>query len=357
MTYQTAELYLSCLVRKHCKKATMIQRSTQTWQTLRWQDELSSLITDPSQLMTLLELDPNSTTAQQVTASHFPLRTTRSFVERMEKGNWHDPLLQQILPIDAENNIVTGYVNDPLGEQVCNAQRGIIHKYAGRLLMVTTPQCAVNCRYCFRRAFDYKTNTLSRKEWEEALQYIAENDSIEEVILSGGDPLVASDKQITWLVNAIENIPHVMRLRFHSRLPIVLPQRINDDFLHTFKHTRLQLIMVTHSNHPNELDEHVHHALNLLAQQNFTLLNQAVLLKGINDTAAIQIALSKSLFKMGVLPYYLHLLDKIQGAAHFDMPLKTAQELHSNMRANLPGYLVPKLVKEVAGANAKVTIA
>lgn len=353
----TIYIRISAHLSAYRKKASMIHRTTPTWQTLSWQEQLSSLITDVTQLIAQLELDPHCNQAKCVIDNAFPLRTTHSFVERMQKGDWNDPLLLQILPIKAENTLAEGFCNDPLSERTCNNNKGIIHKYFGRLLMVTTPQCAVNCRYCFRREFDYKSNTLSRKEWQQALEYIEATPSIDEVILSGGDPLVASDAQLNWLIRALENIPHVQRLRIHSRLPIVLPNRINHEFSRIFENTRLQLIMVTHTNHPNELDSTVHQALKRLTQTNFTLLNQAVLLKGINDKSEIQIELSKKLFKMGVLPYYLHLLDKIQGAAHFDCSVMEAKKLHDAMRSQLPGYLVPKLVREVAGANAKETIA
>lgn len=335
----------------------MIHRTSHAWQPLSWQEELSSLITDPQELITLLKLDTRDMSNAQKACLSFPLRTTRSFVSKMKPGDWNDPLLKQILPTGEELITHQGYSSDPLNEKACNTQKGVIHKYFGRLLMITTPQCAVNCRYCFRREFDYQDNTLSRSQWQDALAYIASNETIEEVILSGGDPLTASDRQIEWLIDALEDIPHVLRLRIHSRLPIVLPQRITQSLCTIFSKTRLQLIMVTHCNHPNEIDDEVKKAIHALSNQQFTLLNQAVLLAQINDHPSTQIALSKHLFTIGVLPYYLHLLDKVSGAAHFDVSETRARQLHNEMRARLPGYLVPKLVKELPGGYAKETLA
>lgn len=334
----------------------MIQRTIPTWQSLSWQEELSSLITDPAQLITQLEL-PESLLEQATLAnSLFPLRATSSYVARIQKGDINDPLLRQILPIGAERSSPAGYSADPLEEEAFNPAPGVIHKYHGRLLLVSASQCAINCRYCFRRHFDYQANTPSRAQWQESLAYIRSNPSIDEVILSGGDPLAVSDKQLAWLVEQIESIPHVARLRIHSRLPIVLPNRITSDLVNCLKNSRLQCVMVVHSNHPNEIDQQVEKQLQQLRTAEITLLNQSVLLKGVNDSASCLVSLSKRLFQCGILPYYLHLLDKVAGASHFDVSGTQALALHKELLATLPGYLVPKLVREVPHATSKTPV-
>jgi EF-P beta-lysylation protein EpmB len=248
-------------------------------------------------------------------------------------------------------------MRNPVGESGATIpRRGIIHKYHGRVLLIVSSGCAVNCRYCFRRHFPYNENQNSRQQWREALQYICADSTIEEVILSGGDPLVATDEQLRQLIAQIAAIPHVQRLRIHSRLPVVIPARVTDTLLDAITHTDMQTIMVVHCNHANEIDESVATALMALRRRNITTLNQAVLLAGINDTLETQLALCRRLFAAGALPYYLHLLDKVQGAAHFDVPESRALLLLTELSARLPGYLVPKLVREMVGANSKIDL-
>jgi len=248
-----------------------------------------------------------------------------------------------------------GYSTDPVGETgAANPRRGVIHKYHGRVLLIVSGGCAVNCRYCFRRHFPYSANQNSRQQWRDALQLIRDDDSIEEVILSGGDPLVAIDEQLQALVAQIAAIAHVRRLRIHTRLPVVIPARITDTLLDAITHPRLQTVMVIHCNHANEIDDSVAAALAAMRRRDITLLNQSVLLADINDNLEAQLALCQRLFATGVLPYYLHLLDKVQGAAHFDVPEQRARMLLSELTARLPGYMVPKLVREIAGADSKV---
>ena len=242
---------------------------------------------------------------------------------------------------------------DPLQETGHIPHRGIIHKYNGRVLLIASGGCAVNCRYCFRRHFPYSDNRNSRSEWQEALDYIRSDNSIEEVILSGGDPLIMDDAQLTELTNRIADIAHVKRLRIHSRLPIVIPDRVTEELLDAICPQNVQTVMVLHCNHANEIDEHVTEAIFALRRRDVIVLNQAVLLRSINDNVLAQIALSQSLFSAGALPYYLHMLDKVKGAAHFDIGEAEAQALVQELSAHLPGYMVPKLVREISGGRAK----
>lgn len=334
----------------------MIPKTIPTWQQLSWQEELNCLITDPSTLFSQLKLDESFLESAKKSAAAFPLRATMSYVKRIEPENIDDPLLKQILPIGLEMETVEGFVDDPLEELHTNKVKGLIHKYHGRVLLIAASQCAIHCRYCFRRHFDYSNNTPSRREWHEALQYIASDDSIEEVILSGGDPLALSDKQLQWLIQEIANISHVSRLRVHSRLPVVLPSRMTDHLMEILVSTPLHVVLVIHSNHAQELDTDVIESLVRVAKFNITLLNQTVLLRGVNDHAETLAALSKKLFSAKVLPYYLHLPDKVSATSHFDVSESQALSLYQNLLATLPGYLVPKLVKEVPNIPSKVPI-
>ena len=279
----------------------------------------------------------------------FPLRVTRSYAARMAKGNLADPLLLQVLPQVREALAVPGYGADPVGDRAAAALPGLLHKYAGRVLLLATGACAIHCRYCFRREFPYGEFQLTRQREADALAYIAADPSIEEVILSGGDPLVLGDERLEGLVRALESIPHLTRLRIHSRLPVVLPSRITDGLLRVLGRSRLQPVLVIHANHARELDSEVAAGLRRLAETGVALLNQTVLLKGINDRPETLAELSRRLFGLGVQPYYLHVLDKAAGTAHFDLPEEKALDLHSALRRRLPGYLVPRLVREEAG--------
>jgi len=336
----------------------MIPRTGPSWQsesTLSWQQQLQSVITDPKELLHLLELDPNLNHAATLASRQFPLRAPHAFVDRMERGNPNDPLLMQVLPIQEELIAQSGYSADPLLEQG-NQQAGLIQKYHGRVLLLVNGHCAVNCRYCFRRHFPYEDNRLNKTQWLEVIEQIKSDSTVEEVIYSGGDPLASSDRQLRWLTEQITAIPHIKRLRIHSRLPVVIPDRVNAECIDWLTQHDLQTIFVLHINHPNEIDHHLQAAIKRLGDAGITLLNQAVLLKGINDSAEVLKALSDQLFATGVLPYYLHLFDPVAGAAHFDVPLTEATILHDELLACLPGYLVPKLVKEIAGESSKTPV-
>ncbi|GAA6130897.1 EF-P beta-lysylation protein EpmB [Halopseudomonas sabulinigri] len=334
----------------------MIHGSSARVESASWQNLLAGSITDPRVLLTRLQLDLSLLPGALAADRDFRLRVPEPYLQRMQPGNAKDPLLLQVLPLSAELDEQPGYVSDPLGEQHSNAQPGIIHKYHGRLLLVVTAGCAINCRYCFRRHFPYDDNNLSTAEWEQALDYIRADSSINEVIYSGGDPLAANDRRLSWLTRQIADIPHIKRLRIHTRLPVVIPQRITDDLITALCGTRLPVTMVLHCNHANEVDAQMLSATAHLRQANVTLLNQAVLLRGINDNLEAQIALSEALGDNGILPYYLHLLDHVRGAAHFHCADSEAKQLVGQMLTRLPGYLVPRLVREVAGQPGKVPI-
>lgn len=325
-------------------------------QPLSWQEELSRAIRHPQELLKALELPASLLAGMEQADQLFPLRVPYPYLSRIESGNPRDPLLLQVLPCLQETRQVPGYLTDPLEEQQAIAHPGVLHKYYGRVLLIVSGACAVNCRYCFRRHFPYDDNNLSSQEWEQALTYIAGDPSIDEVILSGGDPLAVNDKRLDWLLSRIEAIPHIQRLRIHTRLPIVIPQRVTPELLERLQRSRLQKVMVVHVNHARELDEAVRQALRQVQAAGVTLLNQAVLLRGVNDEVNTLQELSKQLFSAGVLPYYLHLLDPVQGAAHFDVPDTEAVALVNSLLELLPGYLVPKLVREEPGRPSKSPI-
>jgi EF-P beta-lysylation protein EpmB len=321
-----------------------------------WQTALIQAITDPEELFSLLDLDNRQLAAAKSAAKLFPLQVPHSFVARMQKGNLNDPLLRQILPLGAELIETPGYSKDPLEEARFNPVPGLLHKYQGRVLLTIVGVCGVNCRFCFRRHFPYMENNPGSEGWDRALNYIAQDSSITEVILSGGDPLVVSDKVLQTFSEKLNHIPHIKRLRIHSRMPIVLPERISPEFLQWVSQLQQKLVLVTHCNHPQEINDAVRNAMLALDNAGVVLLNQSVLLKGINDDVGILIALSEKLFAAGIQPYYLHVLDKAQATAHFDLPLTDAQRLHWEMGQQLSGYLVPKLVCEQPGAPAKISL-
>jgi EF-P beta-lysylation protein EpmB len=322
-----------------------------------WHAALRNLVTSPEALCALLELSPDALGWSASAMQQFPLRVPRSFVARMRAGDARDPLLLQVLAGAQEMQQVPGFTADPNGETgSANPHPGIIHKYRGRVLLIVTGSCAIHCRYCFRRHFPYADNQNGRSDWPAALAYIAADDSISEVILSGGDPLMASDQQLAELVQQVAGIPHVQRLRVHTRLPVVIPERVTEGLLRALTPPRLNSTLVVHSNHANEIDTEVAAAFRRMRGADITLLNQTVLLAGINDTADAQVALSERLFTAGALPYYLHLLDRVSGAAHFEVDRAQALALHRAMAARLPGYLLPRLVQEVPGAPSKLDV-
>ncbi len=311
-----------------------------------WQQILSNLITDPRELWAELGLDDALLPAALEATKLFPLRVTRSYLNRMRKHDPRDPLLRQVLPVSEEMVKQTGYEADPLAETQFNPVPGLLHKYHGRVLVMLTEACAIHCRYCFRREFPYEDNNPGKAGWQKLFEYIRQDPAISEVILSGGDPLVVNDRTLQAFSEELVKIPHIKRLRIHTRLPIVLPERITHEFLNWIGALPLQPIMVIHANHPQEIDSQVVSALIALRQRGVTLLNQTVLLAGINDDVDTLVELNESLFAVGVLPYYLHILDKVRGTAHFDMALAAAQNIHQGLLSKLPGYLVPRLVAE-----------
>jgi EF-P beta-lysylation protein EpmB len=332
----------------------MITASTPTRQRSpsRWQADMASAITHPLELVTELGLDPALAAPAEAAGAAFRLRVPRSYVSRIRRGDPNDPLLRQILPIGAELVDAAEYTADPLGEHAALRAPGLLQKYKGRALLITTSACAVHCRYCFRREYPYSSDRLA-----EALNEIAGDPSIEEVILSGGDPLSLSDARLTSLTDSIQRIPHVRRLRVHTRQPIVLPSRVDAGLTEWLTQLRLPVVFVLHVNHANEIDADVRAACGQLRDSGVTLLNQTVLLQGVNDDATVLADLSRALFDAGVLPYYLHVLDRIRGAAHFDVPEERARVIAGQLAAQMPGYLVPRLAREIYGAPAKVTLA
>jgi EF-P beta-lysylation protein EpmB len=285
------------------------------------------------------------------------LRVPRNYVARMRMGDPADPLLRQVLPIGRELQDIADYVPDPLGEHAALRAPGLLQKYRGRALIITTSACAVHCRYCFRREFPYSEQTSDAPRWSAALSEIGRDSSIEEILLSGGDPLSLSDARLKSLTDALATIPHVRRLRVHTRQPIVLPSRVDAGLVGWLGSVRMPTVFVLHANHPNELSDDVRAACERLRASGVTLLNQSVLLRGVNDDVDVLAELSRRLFDSGVLPYYLHVLDRVRGSAHFEVPESEARVIAGELAARLPGYLVPRLVREISGAPAKVTLA
>jgi EF-P beta-lysylation protein EpmB len=332
------------------------KEATTFWQTEDWQDELKNLISHPENLGSQLGLSSQSLAAIALASHDFPVRIPEGYLKRIQLTDINHPLLKQFIPSAEELNNIAGFSQDPVEEVTKNPAPGLVHKYRGRVLLIVSSSCPVHCRYCFRRHFPYNTNRNSREQWRQALDYIRNDSSIREVIYSGGDPLSAPDHQLAWLSSELAAIPHLERLRVHTRFPIVIPQRVTDDLLRWLSTGRLLPSMVLHSNHPDELGTEVAQALTRLRTAGVTLLNQSVLLKGVNDNPATLISLSEKLYRCGVLPYYLHLLDKVKGAAHFDVPEADALAIYEAIKAELPGYLLPKLVREEAGKTSKTIL-
>jgi EF-P beta-lysylation protein EpmB len=325
-------------------------------QPTRWQAEMADAISSPEELVTALALDRSLLASAHAAAAGFRLRVPRSYVARMRRGDPTDPLLRQILPVESELQDAPDYVADPLGEHAAVRAPGLLQKYRGRALLITTSACAVHCRYCFRREFPYSEQTGEAPRWSAALAEIARDSTLEEVILSGGDPLSLSDERLKSLTDALSRIPHVRRLRIHTRQPVVLPSRVDDGLGGWLRALRLPMVFVLHANHPNEIDADVRSACERLRASGVTLLNQSVLLRDVNDDAEVLAELSRRLFDAGVLPYYLHVLDRVRGAAHFAIPDAKARALAGELASRLSGYLVPRLVRELYGAPAKVTL-
>lgn len=317
-----------------------------------WRQLWREAVTDPRELLQLLDLD-HLDARLPVGDAGFALRVPRGFVARMRRGDPADPLLLQVLPQLAELDTAAGFGPDAVGDLAARAAHGVLHKYQGRALLIASGSCAINCRYCFRRHFPYGEEIAAAAQWREALDYLRAEPGIEELILSGGDPLALSTTKLAELGDGLAGIGHVRRLRIHTRLPVVLPERVDAAFCAWLRSLPLQKVVVLHANHGNELDAGVAVACARLREAGATLLNQSVLLRGVNDDADVLAELSGRLFDCGVLPYYLHQLDRVQGAAHFEVDDTRAQALVESLRARLPGYLLPRLVREVAGGSAK----
>jgi EF-P beta-lysylation protein EpmB len=318
------------------------------WRRL-WRDA----VRDPRELLALLGLESLADRVSETAAAQFPLRVPRGFVARMRHGDAHDPLLRQVLPLDDEDRLVAGFGLDAVGDATAVTATGVLQKYNGRALLVATGACAVHCRYCFRRHFPYGDQAAARDSWGDALATIRMDTRIEEVILSGGDPLSLSTAKLEELTRPLAGIAHIRRLRLHTRLPIVLPERVDAALVAWIGQLPWPVAVVVHANHANEFDRDVDAAMARLRAVGATLLNQSVLLRGVNDSVDALAALSARGYAAGVLPYYLHQLDRVQGAAHFEVDDAAALRLHAELAARLPGYLVPRLVREVAGDPGK----
>jgi EF-P beta-lysylation protein EpmB len=318
-----------------------------------WQRAWRDALRDPRELLALLGLESLAAGMSDEAAAGFPLRVPHAFAARMRHGDPADPRLRLVLPVLDEERVVPGFALDAVGDGAARAARGVIRKYHGRALLVATGACAVHCRYCFRRHFPYADETAAAEGWREAVAAIAADPSIDEVILSGGDPLALATPKLAELTHALAAIPHLRRLRIHTRLPIVLPERVDAPLLDWLRALPWPVAVVVHANHANEFDAGVDAAMGALRGAGATLLNQAVLLRGVNDAVDALAALSERAFAAGVLPYYLHQLDRVAGTAHFEVPDARARELHAALAARLSGYLVPRLVREIPGDTGK----
>lgn len=321
-----------------------------------WQRQIAKAVTSPTELAELLSLPPSWMKQHSAARELFPMRVPRHFVNLMEPGNPQDPLLLQVMPHAQEFTEVAGFTTDPLVESEATSAAGMLHKYKSRVLLIFRGGCAINCRYCFRRHFPYQDHHLSQEKWGAIEHYITQHPEVNEVILSGGDPLMASDAQIIKAAKRLAKLPQIKRLRIHSRLPIVIPDRLTPELAKQLKATGLQIVLVLHANHPQEISALLKRRISLWHQLGITLLNQSVLLAGVNDNADTLADLSEALFRAGILPYYLHQLDKVAGAAHFEVSDETAFAIRAQLLKTLPGFLVPKLVREVGGEASKTPL-
>lgn len=318
-----------------------------------WREAIKLAVRDPVVLYRQLRIPVTQSNEIALASRQFPVFAPLEFIARMRPGDPHDPLLRQVLPGPEEQHVTPTFVTDPVDDLRFEIAPGLLHKYVGRALLIVTGACAVHCRYCFRRHFPYETTPASPKAWEAALTRIANDSTLEEVILSGGDPLTLQDASLEYLAQRLEAIPHVQRLRIHTRLPIVIPQRVTSELLGWLHGTRLTPIVVVHANHPAEIDEATANALTRLGSGGAMVLNQAVLLRGVNDCSETLARLSRRLIELRVLPYYLHQLDRVSGAAHFEVPIARGREIMEELHRKLPGYAIPRYVQEVPGAPGK----
>jgi len=335
----------------------MISKTATSWQHRpSWQTALAQAIREPAQLLQSLHLPMDLLPAAQAAAHQFPLRVPHAYLQRIRPGDLNDPLLRQVLPLAEECVAEASGQTDPVGDLAAMPSPGILHKYQGRALLVTTGACAIHCRYCFRRHFPYASGNPLHQHRQTTLDYLHHHPELNELILSGGDPLSLPDSQLASWIQECEAVPHLQTLRLHTRLPVVLPERVDSALCDWLSATRLHKVIVLHINHPQEIDAEVSQAIEHLRRSGATLLNQSVLLRGINDNAPTLTQLSHALFTNGVLPYYLHQFDPVQGALHFAVPLVEGQALMAQLRASLPGYLVPRYVQEIPGMAAKYPI-
>ena len=325
-------------------------------QSLSWQEQLANAIRHPDELLKYVGLSPESIGYSEKMIQQFAVRIPHVFADRIKKNDPKDPILRQVFPFLDEETINDAYIDDPLAENEVQPVQGLLHKYEGRVLSITTGACAIHCRYCFRRHFPYQEASSTGKHWQNSLELIKDDKTIHEVILSGGDPLSLSDRRLFEMIQAINEINHIKRIRFHTRIPVVLPDRLSEGLLKRLSVFNKTIVFVLHINHANEIDDAVAHNIDLLRRFNITLLNQSVLLKGVNDNIDVLINLSEKLIDNQVVPYYLHLLDPVSGASHYDVDIKQAKLLINKMHSSLSGYMIPRLVKEEIGAKGKTNI-
>ena len=335
--------------------------STSTPVNAHWQRELGRAISNVGDLLAAVglhnhQLGAGWTGRHANVLAKFPVRVTRAYVDRIRHADPLDPLLRQVLPVLQEDDEVAGYVDDPVGDLDSMVSRGLLQKYHGRALLIVTGACAIHCRYCFRRNYPYHDSAMTPRYLDTAIATLAADTSIKEVILSGGDPLSLTNNKLRTILARLGELPQVTRIRLHTRLPVVLPERVDQGLLELLAAVRQQLIWVMHTNHAQEIDSHVASAFSRLGANGAILLNQSVLLRGVNDSSDSLIKLSERLFESAVMPYYLHQLDRVTGAAHFPVDDNTARRLIQEISVQLPGYLVPKLVRETAGAHAKLPL-
>lgn len=347
------------LLKLRKRPATVITSTEQIQQKApieSWQRQMAAAVRDPAELLGLLKLPASLLETARQANRLFPLLVPQSYIARMESGNPRDPLLLQVLPLGQEFDLVPQFTTDAVGDADAKRAPGLLHKYQGRALLITTGACAIHCRYCFRRHYPYSDDPKRLSDWEPAFEVLRNDRSIHEVILSGGDPLMLTDQRLQMLIEQVAEIPHLQRLRIHTRLPIVLPDRITPELVNLLTVSRLTPIIVVHANHPQELDASCLAALRTLVRAGCTVLNQAVLLAGINDQLEALVELSERLVDVGVIPYYLHQLDRVTGTAHFEVPEVRGRDLVHQMRSRLPGYAVPEYVREIAGEPNKTPI-
>jgi len=333
----------------------ILPRNDSYWQEREWKKLLSNAVSSPFELLFRLNLSIDDLPYSILAEHQFVQKVPAPFIERMEKGNPHDPLLRQVLAVSDENQEAVGFVSDPLKEQESKIP-GLLHKYRSRVLVMLSTTCAINCRYCFRREFPYQEHQAGRSGWQAIFDYLTTHPEVNEVILSGGDPLAVNDSYLADFIQQLANIPTVIRVRIHTRLPLVIPQRVTQGLINALTQTRLQPVVVLHINHPNEMGELFTKAAKRLHQSGIHLLNQSVLLAGVNNNSTTLAELSEKLFAHHIQPYYLHQLDKVSGAHHFAVEDTQAVKIMQELNSLLAGFLVPKLVREEAGKTSKTPI-